>query len=94
MVSMKYDEIVKLQSFCIGEGIACLLTPMFDGFILRFPNGADLVQHFGSYGSDRECVEPAGVDERYDYSAVSFELAKSLVLKHRDKLVKLEVEHD
>ncbi len=91
---MRYDEIVRLQAFCIGEGIACSLAPIFDGFILRFPNGADFVQHFGSYGSDRGYVEPAGVDERYDYSAVPFELAKRLVLEHRDRLVKLEVEYD
>lgn len=93
-MSVKYDEIIRLQSFCVGEGIACSLTPLFDGYILRFPSGADFVQHFGSYGSDRECVEPAGVDERYNYSAVPLELAKSLVLEHRDKLVKLAVEYD
>ena len=91
---MKYNEIVELQSFCIGEGIACSLTPLFDGFVLRFPNGADFVQHFGSCGSDLGCVEPAGVDEWYDYRAVPFELAKRLVLEHQDRLVKLGVEYD
>lgn len=69
---MKYDEIVRLQSFCIEEGIACSLTPLFDGFILR-----------GSYGSDRGCVEPAGVDERYNYSAVPLELRKAFVRTSR-----------
>ena len=93
-MSVKYDEIVRLQSFCVGEGIACSLTPLFDDFVLRFPSGADFVQHFGSYGSDRGCVEPAGVDERCNYSAVPLELAKSLVLEHRDKLVKLAVEYE
>lgn len=83
---MMYTEIVKLQWFCMERNVTCSLDPLFDGFKLSFPSGADFVQHFGSYGSDHGCLEPAGVDENYDYSAVSLTRAKKLILQHREAL--------
>lgn len=83
---MKYAEIVRLQRFCIARNVTCSLSPIFDGFKLSFPSGADFVQHFGSYGSAHGCLEPAGVDENYDYSAVSLARAKMLILQHREAL--------
>lgn len=84
-VMAKYKEIIELYEFCKEQGIAVSLERLFGGFIVRFPNGDDFVQHKGSYGADRGCVEPA-IDCEMDYSPVSLEDAKELVVQHKERL--------
>lgn len=79
-----YSEILCLYDFCGEHGICVELHRIFDGYLIRFFDGSDFAQHFGTYGSDRGCVEPAGIDPDMDYSAVSLEEAKQLVLKKKE----------
>ena len=82
----KYPEILELRAFCIENGIKCRLTHLYDGYKISFPDGNDFVQHEFSYGSDEGFVEPAIGDKDFDFSAVGLDLAKSLVLKYRERL--------
>lgn len=83
----KYEEIQKLYSYCIKIGVAAEMTPLFDGYQICFPNGADFIQHGGSYGHDSGCVEPA-IGCKWDYTAVPLKKAKALVRYHKDRLNK------
>ena len=78
-----YDEIKKLYYWCRANGILCTIEPLFDGFKLCFANGADIIQHQYSYGANNGCVEPAGIDDEVDYSAVPLiEMEKILMKKY------------
>lgn len=86
--AIKYREILKLRKFCESHGVETRLERVFDGYVLRFNNGADFIQHQYSYGSDVGCVEPGGISRKLNYTAVTLEQAKSLVRTHKDKLNK------
>lgn len=81
----KYKEILDLYDFCTSQGLDVSLRSLFDGFVIKFPNGSDFVQHGGSYGSDYGCVEPAIGSEK-DYTAVTLNEAKDLVIEFYDSL--------
>ena len=81
----KYNEIIELYEYCKKIGVHAEMSPMFDGFCIRFKNGGDVIQHFGSYGSDCGCVEPA-IGSRLDYTAVPLKNAKSLIRRHKEEL--------
>ena len=55
-----YNEILRLYSWCVANKIKVEKIPMFDGWKLDFGDGRDIVQHFGSYGSQNGKVEPYG----------------------------------
>ena len=80
----KYNEIIELYEYCQKIGVEAKISPLFDGFCIRFKNGGDVVQHFGSYGKDC-CVEFA-IGSSVDYKATSLKNAKSLVRRHKEKL--------
>lgn len=80
-----YVEIAKLYSWCKEQGISCTLNPLFDGYKLEFLDGSDFIQHKWSYESMRGRVEPAGIDEYYDYSGIDLEKAKEIILKKFSK---------
>lgn len=86
--AIKYREILKLRKFCDTHGVETRLERAFDGYVLRFNNGADFAQHHGTEGSDAGCVEPGKISRTLDYTAVTLEQAKSLVRTHKDKLNK------
>lgn len=65
-----YNEILEIAKVCEENGIACKLSELWDGYKLLFNDGADIVQHSGSYGSAEGCVEPAGFDDDVDYSPI------------------------
>ena len=78
-----YNEIRKLYYWCRANGIPCTIEPLFDGFKLCFIDDADVVQHQYSYGGKNGYVEPAGIDEKVDYSMVSLtEIEKILMKKY------------
>lgn len=84
----RYREIVNLYIFCQKIRLCSVLQPFLNGYAIRFPRskfGGDFVQHYGSYGAMAGCVEPA-IGCNADYTAVSLENAKALVLKHKDRL--------
>ena len=81
----EYKEIVKLYEYCKRIGVHAEILPLFDGYCIRFRNGGDVVQHFGSYGSNCGCVEPA-IRSRLDYTAVSLNNAKALIRRHKEDL--------
>lgn len=81
----EYREIQELFEYCRKAGIDAVLEKLYDGYKILFPNGGDVVQHYGSYGAENGCVEPA-IGCRLDYSAVPLANAKRLVLRHRDRL--------
>ena len=85
----QYHEILELFDYCKKIGVSATLEELFDGYAIRFPNGSDFIQHHGSYGCERGCVEPA-IHCRLDYTAVPLENAKTLVKRHKDKLNKEE----
>ena len=80
-----YNEILELYEYCNKIGVQATLEKQWDGYAIRFPCGADFVQHYGSYGSKAGCVEPA-LGCRLDYTAVSLKSAKRLVEYHKDRL--------
>ena len=82
---MMYEEIKELYDYCQEIGIHAEMEEFLGGYAIRFPNGDDIVQHTYSYGSSYGYVEPAiGCEE--DYSAVSLERAKELVLANKERL--------
>ena len=74
-----YQEIVKLYQWCKEQGIPCTLTSLWDGYQIRFLDGADVVQHSGSYGSANGCVEPCGMPKAY--TAVDIPTIQKILLK-------------
>lgn len=82
----KYTEIRALYHFCVDLGIKCTIEHLYDGYAVRFPDGSDFAQHYGTYGGTEGCVEPAIGDSEFDYTAVGLNLAKDLVKKHKGKL--------
>lgn len=82
----KYTEIRALYHFCVDLGIKCTIEHLYDGYAVRFPDGSDFAQHYGTYGGTEGCVEPAIGDSEFDYTAVGLNLAKELVKKHKGKL--------
>ena len=81
----EYKEIIELYEYCQKIGVEAEKTTLYDGFIIRFNNGGDVVQHFGSYGSDIGCVEFA-CDSKIDYQSCSLDNAKRFVRRNKDKL--------
>ena len=84
-MSKPRKEIQKLHRYCNKIGVISTLEEYLDGFVLRFENGGDFAQHFGSYGSTAGYVEPA-IGCKVDYTAVSLRNAKRLVKTHKDRL--------
>ena len=74
-----YKEILELYQWCVDSHIHCTLTPLYDGYIIRFADGSDIIQHAGSYGSKKGYVEPAGFS--ISYEPVTLEEARLLILK-------------
>ena len=83
----KYNEILTLYEYCKKIGIHAELSPLFDGYVIVFNNGGDVIQHRCSYGNNNGCVEPA-IGCRLDYTAVPLDNAKSLLKRHKEKLNK------
>ena len=81
----KYNEILKLYAYCLKIGVNVDISPMFNGYCIRFKNGGDVIQHDGSYGSYCGCVEFA-IGSRVDYKGISLKNAKQLVLRNKEKL--------
>ena len=80
-----YNEILELYEYCNKIGVQATLEETWDGYAIRFPCGADFVQHYGSYGSKAGFVEPA-IGCKLDYTAVSLKSAKRLVEYHKNRL--------
>lgn len=86
-----YFEIWALWNYCKRQDIPAEIESLFDGWKLVFPNGDDFVQHEYSYMGDTGALEPAiGCED--DFSPVTLEAAKVLVLKYRKRLVVPRVE--
>ena len=66
----EYKTILEIYELCQKLGINCELSNLYDGYKILFPDGADVVQHSGSYGSAEGYVEPAAFDDEIDYTAV------------------------
>lgn len=89
METAKYIEIQLLAMFWHNDlKSECTLSKMYDGYQLRFPNGADVIQHRYSYGSQEGCVEFGGVDDDIDYSAIDFTTALNILKVFHDELSK------
>lgn len=91
---LKYTEILKLRKFCEKIGVEVQLERLYGGYALIFNNGADFIQHQFSFGNDVGCVEPGGISEKLDYTAVPLEKAKALVRYYKDKLNKKRSEDE
>ena len=87
METAKYKEIQLLAMYWKNDlKSECTLSRWYDGYKLRFPNGANVVQHPGSCGSQEGCVEFAGVDDDIDYSAIDFPTALNILKVFHDEL--------
>lgn len=82
----KYGEIIELYGFCVANHINCEFVPFLDGHAINFEIG-DVVQHYGSYGSEAGKVEFGFTGyEDVDFIPTSLEDAKAFVLEHKDEL--------
>lgn len=82
-----YNEIVKLYNWIIEEfGDMVGFSELWDGHKITFPNGADIVQHSGSYQSKFGFVEPAGMP--CAYQPITIEKAKKIIIKNQNNLFK------
>ena len=81
----EYKEIIKLYEYCKKIGVEAELSPMFDGFVIRFKKYGDVIQHFGSYGNSCGCVEFA-IGSRLDYTGIPLKKAKALIRRYKEKL--------
>ena len=82
----KYPEILKLFEYCKNKDIECELIRLWDGYQIRFKNGADVVQHDYSYGGEVGYVEFCIGIKKVDYRAIPLKRAKMIVRKHKEKL--------
>lgn len=85
MKENRYFEIWALYVFCRKLGIDAEIEPLFDGWLLSFPDGSDFIQHEFSEGSAEGCVEPK-IGCELDFSEVSLWRARALVTAHRARL--------
>lgn len=87
MAEKRYNEIKKLHKFCERKGVDCSFQRMLDGYTIVFSNGADVVQHYGSYGAMVGMVEfgYTGYTE-IDFRAMTLEEAKKFISKNVDFL--------
>lgn len=83
-----YKEIIELKDYCEKIGVVVREENLFDGWILRFNNGGDVVQHFGSYGSHNGCVEFGYTGFYLDFQATPLKNAKAFVKRNKEKLNK------
>lgn len=81
----EYREILALYEYCQKIGVYAEISPLYGGYIIRFKNGGDVVQHPYSYGGNCGYVEPA-IGSRLDYKAVPLRNAKMLIRRHKAKL--------
>ena len=82
-----FNEIVNLYNWIIEEfGDVVEFSRLWDGYKITFPNGADIVQHSGSYESKMGCVEPAGMP--YAYCPITIGKAKKRIEKNQKNLFK------
>ena len=82
-----FIEIVDLYDWILKEfGDVVEFSRLWDGYKITFPNGADIVQHSGSYESKFGCVEPAGMP--YAYCPISIAKAKKIIEKNQKNLFK------
>lgn len=81
----RYFEIWALWCYCVRQDIPAEIESLFDGWKLVFPNGDDIVQHAFSYMGTSGALEPA-IGCENDFSPVTLEEAKVLVLKYRQRL--------
>lgn len=90
MENDKYKEILQLIDYWVEispTGTPLTAGRFHDGWKLDFPNGADVVQHAYSFGSDMGCVEFAGLPiDELNYCAISLEKAKEIVETFFDEL--------
>ena len=83
-----FNEIVNLYNWIIEEfGDVVELANLWDGYKIIFPNGADIVQHSGSYQSRIGCVEPAGMPCAYE--PITIEKAKQIITENQKNLFKI-----
>ena len=89
METAKYQEILLLADYWQKVlGGKCTISCLYDGYKLTFPNGADVIQHQYSYGSQEGCVEFAEVDDDIDFSAIDFNTALNILRVFHDELSK------
>lgn len=72
-----FIEIIELYKWCVIQGIPCEIKRLYDGHIIIFPDGSDMVQHSGSYASKQGYVEPACFS--ISYEPVTIDTAKKLI---------------
>lgn len=83
----KYTEIQLLAMYWQNDlKSECAFLNIYDGYQIRFPNGADVVQHKYSYGGPEGYLEFAGVDEEIDYAPIDFETAFNILKVFHDEL--------
>ena len=82
----RYFEVWALWCYCVRQDIPAEIESLFDCWKLVFPNGDDIVQHAFSYMGTSGALEPA-IGCENDFSPVTLEEAKVLVLKHRQRLM-------
>lgn len=80
-----YNEILKLFEYCGKIGVDAEITRLQGGYLIRFRNGGDVIQHDYSYGSDKGYVEFC-IGSRVDFKAVPLKRAKLIVRKNKEKL--------
>ena len=76
-----YNEILEIAKVCENNNIFCVLFDLWDGYKLLFEDGADIVQHSGSYGSAEGYVEPAGFGHNVDYTPVEKDRMIKIIMK-------------
>ena len=82
-----YKEILELEKYCDDIGVETRKETLLDGYVLRFNNGGDVVQHQGSYGGKAGCVEFGYTGfEEVDFKATLLEKAKEFVAEHKYEL--------
>ena len=84
-----YNEILELEMYCKEIGVKVKKERLIDGYVLKFKNGGDVVQHIGSYGSRSGCVEFGYTGfTSTDFKATPLKNAKAFVKRNKDKLNK------
>lgn len=76
-----YKQILALHLMCRDRQIPHTLENLYDGYKIQFPDGADIVQHLGSYEARGGCVEPLGFGIEFDCKPHTLATAWGLILE-------------
>ena len=89
-----YHEILAIENYCRQIGVETQRFENMGGYVLKFNNGSDVAQHYGTLGRMIGYVEFGYTGhKKYDFHGIDIYRALTFIKRHKDELNK-EVQND